>query len=378
MREKSSERPPRGALIWPSSEVPAPNGMIGTRWVRATRTTSLTSSWLSTQITASGGWLGIQVMVLACWRRIASPVCSRSPKRWRSTAMAVATSSALPLLAACVAISIPCPSLACRSTPARCLRPALGAPGACWRTMFTQSCCDVKAHLSCGAARYIDLRVQRDNNRCAARGCARGDTDHASPISLRLGAQRLAASNENVPNVPDARGGGRVGLQRARAGNRRGAGDRASTTRRPCWSASTTTPTATATRAAGRLDAARGVKRSADPGASRALPVSGHRYRPTQAYVRRREGAQLPSMSAGSGRLRSRHLGGQEVAGHHGFVDVRRRASRAIGVEHLGRIERHADRVGGEPGDVRIQWLDCAQSPKLSACSSTRLRSGSA
>ena len=31
MREKSSERPPSGALMWPSSEVPAPNGMIGAR-----------------------------------------------------------------------------------------------------------------------------------------------------------------------------------------------------------------------------------------------------------------------------------------------------------------------------------------------------------
>ena len=34
MREKSSEKPPRGALMWPSSEVPAPNGMMGARWVR--------------------------------------------------------------------------------------------------------------------------------------------------------------------------------------------------------------------------------------------------------------------------------------------------------------------------------------------------------
>ena len=31
MRWKSIEIPPRGALTWPSSEVPAPNGMIGTR-----------------------------------------------------------------------------------------------------------------------------------------------------------------------------------------------------------------------------------------------------------------------------------------------------------------------------------------------------------
>ncbi len=91
MRVKSSDSPPLGALMWPSSEVPAPYGMIGTRWVRATSTTLTTSSVLSTQITASGGSLGIQVMVLACWRRISSPVCRRSPKRWRSTAIAVAT-----------------------------------------------------------------------------------------------------------------------------------------------------------------------------------------------------------------------------------------------------------------------------------------------
>ena len=100
MREKSSDRPPRGALMWPSSEVPAPNGMIGTRWVRATSHDLAHLLLVSTQITASGGWLGIQVMVLACWRRMASPVCSRSPKRWRRMAMAVATCrAALPLAA---------------------------------------------------------------------------------------------------------------------------------------------------------------------------------------------------------------------------------------------------------------------------------------
>ena len=43
-----------------------------------------------------------------------------------------------------------------------------------------------------------------------------------------------------------------------------------------------------------------------------------------------------------------RRLGGQELAGHDGLVDVREGTSGAIGVEHLGRIERHADRVGGE------------------------------
>ena len=31
MRERSSDTPPNGALTWPSSEVPVPNGMTGTR-----------------------------------------------------------------------------------------------------------------------------------------------------------------------------------------------------------------------------------------------------------------------------------------------------------------------------------------------------------
>ena len=114
MREKSTDRPPRGALMWPSSEVPAPNGMIGTRCVRATRTTSLTSSWFSTQITASGGWLGIQVMVLACWRRI-----SRSGLQPVSEALAQHGNRRGDTVCAATASCLrrhfhPCPSLECR------------------------------------------------------------------------------------------------------------------------------------------------------------------------------------------------------------------------------------------------------------------------
>ena len=200
MREKSSDRPPRGALMWPSSEVPAPNGMIGTRWVRATRTTSLTSSWVSTQMTASGGWLGIQVMVLACWRRIASPVCSRSPKRWRSTAMAVATPSALGLVAASVAVFIPHPSLGMSFNPMpKMLTPGpSSAPGACWRTMFTQSCCDVKVTYLAAQHRNIDLPVQRDDH--ARLEAAHPEYGPCLPMSCASAPKRLAASNENVPN----------------------------------------------------------------------------------------------------------------------------------------------------------------------------------
>ena len=89
MREKSIDNPPSGALVWPSSDVPAPNGMIGRWCVRATSTTSRTSSELSTHTTASGGWFVSQVKVWACCRLIASPVCNRSPNRCRSIEMAV-------------------------------------------------------------------------------------------------------------------------------------------------------------------------------------------------------------------------------------------------------------------------------------------------
>ena len=70
MRERSSEMPPKGALTWPSSEVPVPKGMTGTRASAQSLTTSTTSASSRRKTTASGGSRLIQVSVLAC--------CSRS------------------------------------------------------------------------------------------------------------------------------------------------------------------------------------------------------------------------------------------------------------------------------------------------------------
>ena len=81
MRRESIETPPSGALRCPSSDEPVPNGMTGTRCSAQTRTISCTSSALSAKITASGGWLAIQVVVWPCCRRTASESLSRSPNR---------------------------------------------------------------------------------------------------------------------------------------------------------------------------------------------------------------------------------------------------------------------------------------------------------
>ena len=63
MREQSSETPPCGALTWPSSEVPTPNGTIGASCLAQSFTTSVTSSLDSANTTASGGWFSSQVSV---------------------------------------------------------------------------------------------------------------------------------------------------------------------------------------------------------------------------------------------------------------------------------------------------------------------------
>ena len=47
MRDVSSEMPPPGALTWPSSEVPVPKAMTGTRCSAQARTISCTSAVLS-------------------------------------------------------------------------------------------------------------------------------------------------------------------------------------------------------------------------------------------------------------------------------------------------------------------------------------------
>src|ERR1700754_770128 len=65
--------------------------MIGTRWVAHSRTTSCTSSVVCGNTTASGGWLGSHVVVLACCSRTASEVTSRLPNRAASSDTAAST-----------------------------------------------------------------------------------------------------------------------------------------------------------------------------------------------------------------------------------------------------------------------------------------------
>ena len=81
--------PPRGALTWPSSEVPVPNAITGTRCAAHSRTTSCTSSVVCGKTTASGGWFSIQVVVWPCCSRTACEVTSRLPNRAASAAMTV-------------------------------------------------------------------------------------------------------------------------------------------------------------------------------------------------------------------------------------------------------------------------------------------------
>ena len=65
MSRKSIETPPCGALTWPSSEVPVPNGITGTLWRAQIRTASCTSAVSCGNTTASGGWFSIQVSGVA-------------------------------------------------------------------------------------------------------------------------------------------------------------------------------------------------------------------------------------------------------------------------------------------------------------------------
>src|SRR5215831_19806347 len=65
--------------MWPSSEVPVPKGMTGTRSLAQMRTMSCTSPVACGKTTASGGSLAIQVVVLACCSRTACEVTTRLP-----------------------------------------------------------------------------------------------------------------------------------------------------------------------------------------------------------------------------------------------------------------------------------------------------------
>src|ERR1700722_8761370 len=91
MSRKSSEMPPRGALTWPSSDVPTPNGITGTRAAAHSRTTCCTSSVVCGNTTASGGWFAIQVTVLPCCSRTACEVTRRLPNCAASAAMTPST-----------------------------------------------------------------------------------------------------------------------------------------------------------------------------------------------------------------------------------------------------------------------------------------------
>ena len=79
MRLKSSEMPPLGALIWPSSEVPVPKAMIGVLCRAQSWTICCTSSADSAKTTASGRWASWKEMSLPCCSRTACAVLTRSP-----------------------------------------------------------------------------------------------------------------------------------------------------------------------------------------------------------------------------------------------------------------------------------------------------------
>jgi hypothetical protein len=79
--------------MWPSSEVPVPKGMTGTRRSAQIRTTSCTSSLACGKTTASGGSLAIQVVVLACCSRTACDVTTRLPNLAASAAITALTAA---------------------------------------------------------------------------------------------------------------------------------------------------------------------------------------------------------------------------------------------------------------------------------------------
>src|SRR4051794_3180451 len=85
------QTPPAGALTCPSSEVPVPNAITGTRCRAQIRTTSWMSAVSCAITTASGGCGASHVVVWACWSRTACDVTSRLPKRAASASMVVAS-----------------------------------------------------------------------------------------------------------------------------------------------------------------------------------------------------------------------------------------------------------------------------------------------
>ena len=70
--------PPRRAMMWPSSDEPAPNGTIGVSWRMHVRTISRHSSTVSGNTTASGNAGGWNEESVPWRRRMSSPVWTRS------------------------------------------------------------------------------------------------------------------------------------------------------------------------------------------------------------------------------------------------------------------------------------------------------------
>src|SRR6476620_6775743 len=93
MSRKSTDTPPKGALMWPSSEVPVPKGITGTRCAAQMRTIAWTSAVVCGNTTASGASFSIQVVVLACCSRTACEVTSRLPNCAASAAMTALTAA---------------------------------------------------------------------------------------------------------------------------------------------------------------------------------------------------------------------------------------------------------------------------------------------
>src|SRR6185312_14024995 len=108
MSRKSTDTPPSGALMWPSSDVPVPNGMTGTRCAAQMRTIAWTSAVVCGNTTASGASFSIQVVVLACCSRTACEVTSRLPNCAASAATTALTAAGSRGLPADCAADFPC------------------------------------------------------------------------------------------------------------------------------------------------------------------------------------------------------------------------------------------------------------------------------
>ena len=85
IRVKSIVIPPRTALTWPSSELPMPKGITGTRSREQAATMAATSVVVSGNATASGGDGSCHDSPCEWWSRTAREVVMRSSSRGRSS-----------------------------------------------------------------------------------------------------------------------------------------------------------------------------------------------------------------------------------------------------------------------------------------------------